>query len=250
MAAPAAVWSSATYPRDQSYPIRWEFRRAVEDLGDAPLDVLEIGSGEGQFLAMAGASGHRAIGIDFSDTAVARSVARGLRAFRGGFDDLTRHVGADARFDAVALFHVIEHLVRPDDLFRAVDRWTRPAARLIISCPGPRRFTRLIREQQVGESDFWDYPPTHVLRWTLPALRAVVERHGWRVTSAIEEPFSWVAAGSHIGVARALYRGELDDPIRRRLDIAVAWLRLLMTPGRRAGVSLYLSAVRGGGAAR
>lgn len=250
MTVPPAVWLPSAYPRDQSYPVRWEFERGVEDLGDTPLDVLEIGSGEGHLLAMAGARGHRAVGIDFSGTAVARSDARGLRAFCGGFDELARHVGGVARFDAVALFHVIEHLANPDELFAALARWTRPGARLLMSCPGPRRFTRLIREQQVGASDFWDYPPTHVLRWTLPALRAVVERHGWRVVTAIEEPFSWIAAGSHIGVVRAIYRGEIEAPLRRRLNIALAWLRLLTAPGRRAGISLYLCAVRESGDGR
>jgi SAM-dependent methyltransferase len=247
MAFPPTVWSSDAYPRDQSYPVRWEFQRGIEDLGSAPLDVLEIGCGEGHFLEMANARGHRAVGIDFSNTAVEKARRRGLPAFCGGFDVLAPHVTSDARFDAVALFQVIEHLANPDELFRALATWTRPGARLLISCPGPRRFTRLIREQQAGASDFWDYPPSHVLRWTIPALRAVVARHGWRVVDAIEEPFSWIAAGAQIGIVRATYRGQLNRPLGRRVSIGLGWLRLLTTPGRRAGVSIYLCAVREAG---
>jgi SAM-dependent methyltransferase len=249
MALPPCVWSADDYPRDQSYPLRWEFARGLDDLGAAPRDLLEIGCGEGHFLIKAGERGHRSVGIDFSDTVVARARARGLRVFCGGFDELARHLGADQRFDAVALFHVIEHVADPHDLFASLTRWTRPGARLLISCPGPRRFTRLIPEQQAGASDFWDYPPTHVLRWTLPALRALVERHGWRVETALEEPFSWVAAGSHIGIVRAIYRGDMDKPLRRRRDIARGWWRLLTSPSRRAGVSIYLCAVRHSGVA-
>ena len=244
VATPATVWSSADYPRDQSYPIRWEFLRAVDDMGSAPLDLLEIGCGEGHFLQLAASKGHRAAGIDFSDTAVAKAQARGLRAFCGGFDELGRHVGDTMRFDAIVLFQVIEHLARPDVLFREVARWARPGARLFISCPGPRRFTRLIDEQQAGTRDFWDYPPHHVLRWSIPALRAFITRQGWRVEEVMEEPFSWVAAGSHIGVARAIHRGQLHHPVNRRLSIAIAWLRLLRSPASRAGMSLYLRAVR------
>jgi SAM-dependent methyltransferase len=244
MAVPATVWAADDYPRDQSYPVRWEFLRGADDLGVNPLDVLEIGCGEGRFLERLEARGHRGVGIDFSESAVARARARGLRAYCGGFDELERHVGRDARFGAIALFQVIEHLASPDGLLERIARWSRPGARLLISCPGPRRFTRLIHEQQAGARDFWDYPPHHVLRWTLPALRAVVTRHGWEVIDAIEEPFSWVAAGSHVGVARAIYRGQLESPIARRVSIAVGWLRLLLAAQQLAGMSLYVHAVR------
>jgi SAM-dependent methyltransferase len=244
MADPPAVWSAATYPRDQSYPTRWEFSRCVEDLGPVPIDVLEVGCGPGHFLERAASRQHRAVGIDFSDTAVAAARARGLQAFCGGFDELARHADAGARFDAIACFQVIEHLPDPDVLLSALGSWMRPSGRLFLSCPGPRRFTRLISEQQAGASDFWDYPPHHVLRWTLPALRAVLDRFGWRVTTAIEEPFSWVAAASHVGVARAIHRGRSNQPLMRRASIAAAWVRLMLTPARRAGMSLYVVAER------
>lgn len=248
MAEPSIVWPAAAYPRDQSYPVRWEFQQCVDDLGPAPLDVLEIGCGTGLFLEAAARRGHRAVGIDFSTSAVAEAQARGVRAFCGGFAELARHVGSDARFDAVAFFHVIEHLPDPGALLSALAPWMRPNARLFLSCPGPRRFTRLIAEQQAGASDFWDYPPQHVLRWTLPALQAVAARHGWTVVSAVEEPFSWTAAASQIGIARSIYRRHVDRPVLRRLHIVLAWLRLLLHRERRAGVALYLSATARGAA--
>jgi 2-polyprenyl-3-methyl-5-hydroxy-6-metoxy-1,4-benzoquinol methylase len=249
MASPSIVWSATTYPRDQSYPVRWEFERAAGDLGAAPLDLLELGCGAGHFRAMVAARGHRAVGLDFSEPAVVQAQARGLNAFCGGLDELPRIVGAGERFDACAMFHLIEHLADPAAFLRAVGRWLRPQAHIFISCPGPRRFTRLITEQQVGGSDFWDHPPQHVARWTLPALQALLERAGWRVTTGVEEPFSWTAAASHIGVARAIYRRQLNRPVARRALIAAAWLRLALEPRRRAGVSLYTTAVREGSGA-
>lgn len=241
MAVRVEPWSADAYPRDQSYPTRWEFQRAIDDLGASPLDVLEIGCGTGLFLQMASARGHRAVGIDFSDSAVAEARDRGQRAFCGGFDRLEQYLG-QARFDAVALFQVIEHVPDPDRLLAAVAQWTRPGARLFLSCPGPRRYTRAIREHQAGASDFWDYPPHHVLRWTLPALRAVLTRHGWHVDAAIEEPFSWVAAASHVGIARAIRRRALDRPMARRVSIGIGWLRVFAMPTFHAGMSLYVSA--------
>lgn len=72
MAHPAVVWISGEYPADQSYPVRWEFRRCLSDLGGRPLDVLEIGCGTGELLALAAQRGHRAVGIDFSRSASPR----------------------------------------------------------------------------------------------------------------------------------------------------------------------------------
>jgi len=243
MASPSVVWAAGSYPSDQSYPVRWEFLRCVADLGLAPLDVLELGCGTGEFLALAAARGHRAIGLDFSASAVAAAQVRGLSAFEGDLRDAPRFLGEDARVDAIVLFHVIEHIAEPDALLETLARRLRPGGRLFVSCPGPRRFTRLIDEQQTGRSDFWDHPPYHVLRWTLPAFRAFFARHRWTVLAAEEEPLSIVAAASHIGVARAIYRQQLRNPLRRRLAIARAWLDVMAAPAaRRAGISLYVSA--------
>jgi SAM-dependent methyltransferase len=246
MASPPVVWASTAYPSDQSYPLRWEFLRCLDELGEMPLDVLDLGCGTGEFLALARSKGHAAVGVDFSETAVAAARAADLSAFVGGIDDLPRFVGGgpEPRFDAVMLFHVIEHVSDPGALLSALERWLRPHGRLFLSCPGPRRFTRLIEEQRTGSSDFWDHPPYHVLRWTLNAFRALFERHGWRVLAAEEEPLSLVAAGSHIGIARAIHRHQLDRPLYRRAAIARAWLDLITAPAaRHAGVSLYLSAI-------
>jgi SAM-dependent methyltransferase len=239
------VWVSGEYPADQTYPVRWEFQQCLNDLGGTPLDVLEIGCGTGELLALAAERGHRAVGIDFSRSAVATAQARGLTAFAASLDDLAGYIPAGTRFDAAVVFHVIEHLTEPDTFLDAITRWLRPGARLFVSCPGPRRYTRLIGEQQCGRSDFWDYPPHHVLRWSIPALQAVAKRGGWRVLTVMEEPLSWVGAASHIGVARAMYRGRLSHPVGRRLSIAGAWASLLSAPrDRRSGVSLYLCAQR------
>lgn len=244
MARPAVAWDAGQYP-EHSYPVRWEFLRCAADLGSAPLDILELGCGTGEFLAIATARGHRAVGIDFGAAPVAAARARGLTAFESSLEGLDEHLPTGSRFDAIVFFQLIEHVPDPDAFFDAIAQRARPGARLFLACPGPRRYTRIIAEQQVGRSDFWDYPPQHVLRWTLPALEAVATRHGWTPIISIEEPLDWIGAASHIGVARAIHRGRLADPIRRRLTIVAAWASLAgASRSRRRGTSLYFAARR------
>jgi SAM-dependent methyltransferase len=249
--SPGRCWPEGEYTEDENYPVRWEFGRFLDDLGPAPLRVLELGAGRGTFLAMAVRRGHQAVGVDFTPTAVAFARSRGLEVIGGGLDQLRRHLADQpgAPFDAVAMFHVIEHLPDPAVVLAGLAEFVCPGARLGISCPGPRRFTRLIGVQQVGGRDFWDYPPHHVLRWTPEALRTVLARVGWEVEVVAEEPLMVRDAASQVGVTRALWRGYHHRQFWRRVSIALARLRVRAAAavGPVRGLSLYtIARYRGG----
>lgn len=247
MSWPLQPWPEGLYPEDEDYPVRWEFTRCLDDLGPSPLRLLELGCGAGEFLALARQRGHTAIGIDFNPRAVETAKARGLEAVYGGFEQLREHLanhGLSNSFDAVAVFHVIEHLSDPHELFRLLSEFVKPGGRIAISCPGPRRFTRLIREQQVGTRDLWDYPPHHVLRWTIAALRCFLEGIDWEVLRACEEPLPYVGASAQMGCTRAMWKGYLHCAWKRRLSIAWARVRLLPALFTMTGLSLYVMARR------
>jgi 2-polyprenyl-3-methyl-5-hydroxy-6-metoxy-1,4-benzoquinol methylase len=247
MSYPLCAWREGQYPSDQLYPVRWEFRQSLDDIGSSPRRVLELGCGSGAFLELARERGHEAIGMDFNAVAVGAALDKGLDVVHGGFDELRTHLDARAggrRFDAVAMFQVIEHLEEPRALFDALEPFLEDEVRLFVSCPGTRRYTRLIRQIRVGSSDYWDFPPHHLLRWTEEALRASFGRLGWRPVRFLEEPLPTVGASAEIGCLRAAEGGYLDDPVRRRL--AILWARFRLTTSRKfgAGTSMYFYAVR------
>jgi 2-polyprenyl-3-methyl-5-hydroxy-6-metoxy-1,4-benzoquinol methylase len=245
VATPARCWPDGAYPEDEHYPVRWEFGRLLDDLRGVPRRVLELGCGAGQFLERAAARGHAPLGIDFNPAAVRKAKDRNLDVVRGGFEHLRSHLAGqrqDRTFDAVAMFHVIEHLPEPGELLRRLEEFVRPGTLLGLSCPGPNRFTCLIPDQHAGLRDWWDYPPHHVLRWSVPALRAFLEANGWEVIATEEEPFSFIDAAAQIGYTRALWRGYARRRWRTRLSILASRLRLLI-PGRSySGLSLYVLA--------
>ena len=197
---------------------------------------------------MAAARGHCGTGLDFNPTAVAVAKSRGLNVEVGGFDRLAAQSDGGP-FGGVAMFHVIEHLPDPAAVLRQLAPHARPGTLLGISCPAPSRFTRLIGVQQVAGYDFWDYPPHHVLRWTAAGLRAVLVRTGWDVVASEEEPLVLRDAAAQMGVTRANRKGYARRPLRRRVGIAAARLRLLWARAvsRPTGLSLYtLARYRGG----
>ncbi len=249
-ADPPRSWSAANYPPEE-YGIAWDHLRALSLLRaePAPLRLLEIGCADGKFLERAAALGHRATGIDFSRAAVEAARARGLDAHVADVREVRAFAGPEP-FGCIALFQVIEHLEAPDDVFDAISAVAAPGARLLVGCPADRRYTRRVdHPDRIGRSDFWDYPPQHVLRWTPDALRIFLGRHGWRVQFTEYEPFTWIGAAAHLTGLAGHAGGWIGSPLRRRIETAACLARLsaarlrgpmtgirLLTVARREGV--------------
>jgi SAM-dependent methyltransferase len=85
--------------------------------------MLEIGCGQGLFLAHARAAGWSVQGVEVLEPVALRARERGLEVFLGTLEDARL---APESCDAVVLREVIEHIVEPVALMRAVLRVLRP----------------------------------------------------------------------------------------------------------------------------
>jgi len=101
----------------------------------APARVLDIGSGYGFFVDACTAAGYRATGSDLSRQRVelARSNLRG--EFACGLVDAAFVAGHRGRFDAVTVFHVLEHLPRPAEFLQRCRELLASAGVLLIEVP-------------------------------------------------------------------------------------------------------------------
>jgi 2-polyprenyl-3-methyl-5-hydroxy-6-metoxy-1,4-benzoquinol methylase len=246
-ADPPRAWSAANYP-PESYGLAWDHLRALSILRaeTVPLRLLEIGCADGKFLERAAALGHRTTGIDFSRAAVDAARARGLDAHVADVGEVRAFAGPEP-FGCIALFQVIEHLEAPDDVFDAISAVAAPGARLLVGCPADRRYTRRVgHPDRIGRSDFWDYPPQHLLRWTPDALRLFLGRHGWRVQSTEYEPFTLVGAAAHLTGLAGRAGGWIGNPLRRRAATAAYLARLSAARlrGKMTGIRLLTLARR------
>ncbi len=117
-------------------------------------EVLDLGCGRGESLALLAAQGLPARGVDASASMVAHCQKRGLRAEEGDLFAVLAAIPAASQ-GAIVSFHVIEHLPAEslDRLVRLSWRALKPGGLLILETPNPLSVV-------VAARNFW-LDPTH-----------------------------------------------------------------------------------------
>jgi SAM-dependent methyltransferase len=247
LAQPMRSWTGKHYPRE-AHSLGFDHQLALAELQAlAPIRILDIGCADGQFLERAAAMGHDVVGIDFSEEDVCSANERGLKAYVADISEIASLVCGGGKFDLITLFQVIEHLSEPDRVFEQILAVAEPDALMMIGCPSDLRYTRVYwHRQRIGRSDFWDYPPQHLLRWTPRALGSFLKRHGWRVEKVVYEPLSVLGAAGHMVALRGLGSSWYENGWSRRL-VTLWWLVRLGVArflGESTGMRLFVKARR------
>jgi len=136
--------------------------------------LLDVGCGEGAFLAAARAAGFTVEGIEPTGWAAELARLRGLRVHRC---EVSAAPLEAERYDAVTLWDVIEHLPDPTADLARLHGALRPGGRLIASTPVLDGWeARVMGEAWPG----WD-PPRHLSVFSRASLTALLDRSGFTV---------------------------------------------------------------------
>ena len=245
-AEPMHAWMSGRYPRED-HGLGYDHHAALVELARMPRSsVLDIGCGDGQFLERVASLGHEGVGIDFSQEDVAAARQRGVEARCADITDLQSACGR-MKVDVITMFQVIEHLRSPDAVFHQLGMVARTEAVLMIGCPSDLRYTRAYAHpQKILRSDFWDYPPHHLSRWSAEALKAFLLARGWEPEVIRYEPLPIIGAAAHMTALRSLASEYREARWHRRMATAIWMMRLSASrlSGRSTGIRLFTKACR------
>lgn len=136
--------------------------------------VLELGAGDGRFVARLARAGYEASGIDPSASAARAAAAIGAAVERAGAESAEV---AEGSLDGVVIWHALEHLDDPAGVLGRVRVWLRPGGRTVVAVPN----LASLQARLGGDLWFHQDVPRHRTHFTPAGLRALHERCGLRV---------------------------------------------------------------------
>lgn len=141
----------------------------------AEMQLLDVGCSNGAVVASAQEVGFDAEGVDTAPLAIADGQKRGLKLHCGFLADIKF---ADARFDAITLYEVIEHVPDSHSLIAECARLLKPGGVLLLGTGNVDSWTRVIRK---GKWDFLNSHVGHVNFFSPGSLKVLAPRVGLAV---------------------------------------------------------------------
>jgi 2-polyprenyl-3-methyl-5-hydroxy-6-metoxy-1,4-benzoquinol methylase len=137
--------------------------------------LLDIGAGYGVFVKNAKEKGFQASGIDPNMNSVTIAHQRFNIHLDCGFFDENYKKGTS--FDVITLFHVIEHVLDPNQLIKNVKSKLNEGGLLVIETPNIRSFNAIRMKEK------WPFvlPDEHLFCFSFKSLNNVLKTNGFRV---------------------------------------------------------------------
>ena len=156
--------------------------------------LLDYGCGTGFFLAAAGQAGWQVAGVEVSDVARAAAQARSGQPVASRIEE----VPADAQFEVITLWHVLEHIHELDRTVAALFTHLKPGGTMLIAVPNPTA-----KDAQIYGPWWAAYDvPRHLYHFTPTSIRRLMVRHGADVVRQIGQPLD----AFYIGLLSEKYR--------------------------------------------
>jgi len=237
----------------------WDTLRRLSRLSltaDPGTRLLDVGCGVGGFLrAVRDQCGAQVCGVDTNERC--RAFAAEVYGIDVDVGELSEQGYADASFDVVTAWHVLEHVWDPAAELAELARITRPGGLLVLEVPCPSWIGRLFRGRWV-----FLQAPTHLHHFAPGALCGLLEAAGFEPVQVVRPWLPGELAGSLIlALGVHGFAPRLMIPPHTGRDRAWRWLlalfmvldlplTLLQAVLRRAGIVRVIARRRDGGSGR
>jgi SAM-dependent methyltransferase len=152
--------------------------REVENCrGGSPGRVLDVGCGRGLLLQAFRENGWDVLGTEMSETSAA--YPRDVLKLPVRVGDLAGLKFPDCLFDAVVMWHVLEHVTDPRAMLREVSRVLRPGGIFLVGVPNFGSFEARMCEDKWFHLDV----PRHLIQFTPESLREALVGAGFTISA-------------------------------------------------------------------
>jgi ubiquinone/menaquinone biosynthesis C-methylase UbiE len=176
--------------------------------------ILDVGCGTGDTLVLLKKLEWDTYGIDMDKNAISIGVKRRLRNLKlGTYKDLAKY--PDNYFDAIRLYHVIEHLGDPGLCLRLIRKKLKRKGELIMGTPNMESIVSKLFKSHWYNLD----SPRHFFLFSPGTLGQLVEKEGFRI-----KKIEFCSAG---GIAGSLqyYIGDMLD---KKIDLIHTFVIVLL----------------------
>lgn len=202
------------------------YRQAV---GPGPRRILEVGCGNGRFLALLRKHGHpewSLVGIDLDKNAVRQCVARGFDAHVTRIEDFKAE---DESFDGVIMLQLIEHVEDPAEICEQVFALLRPGGCFIIETPNLAGL-----DYHIFKGTHWGHYhfPRHWNLFSTSALHRLLEERGFKIrhTDSLISTSAWIVSLHNYFLDKG-FPGwfvrffSYQNPLLLSIFVALDWVR-------------------------
>lgn len=167
--------------------------------------ILDLGCGTGDTLVLLKELGWDTFGIDIDKRAISVGINRGLKNLKlGTYRDVTTY--PDNYFDAVRLYHVIEHLDNPALCLSLIRKKLKKNGELILGTPNIQSFTSIIFKSCWYNLD----SPRHLFLFSPRTLVKLAKKEGYLVKN-----IEFCSAG---GIAGSL-QYYIEDVLGKKINL-------------------------------
>jgi 2-polyprenyl-3-methyl-5-hydroxy-6-metoxy-1,4-benzoquinol methylase len=142
-------------------------------------NLLDIGSGTGDFLLAANSSGWKTIGFEPNQKAKELAIKKGIKIIE------KTELLADNSFDIITMWHVLEHVLDLEIQIKELKRLIKPGGTIIIAVPNFNSFDAKYYNEYWAAFD----APRHVWHFSKKAIEKLFEAENLNLTKILPMKF-------------------------------------------------------------